>query len=422
MNALASLNPNSESIAIQTVTREIPLPHPVSSIRESKESASSSMNRRKRCQSDESRDRHSIPLISLFTGAGFLDIGLAQSGFASCYHNEFNSDFARGFSFGMSTLGRSGPEAVVQSQESILTLSSDAIIGCAFDRGKKPDTFGIVGGPPCPDFSVGGKNLGAAGERGKLSSVYVDRILSINPSFFLFENVPGLIRTLKHRQFLGQLLQRLLPHYLLDMRLLNALDFGVPQDRERLFIVGFCKRYLRESSAKALLSASPSIERLMSRATANSDEHAETWFPWDRNRKHLNAKASYRWPTTKPFGSPSTACPEEIPLDLTIGPLMISRSDFQTIPNSMDLFRPKSRRFLTVEEGDVSRKSFKRLHRWRYSPAAGTTRFTYIRQSRGESRCERRSESRQYPMAIACPLKCRCQQSLKPSAMAFQSD
>ena len=67
-------------------------------------------------------------------------------------------------------------------------------------------------------------------------------ILELQPTFFLFENVPGLLRTQKHRQFLYELINKLSKDYFIDLNMLNALDYRVPQDRERLFLLGFLKK------------------------------------------------------------------------------------------------------------------------------------------------------------------------------------
>jgi site-specific DNA-cytosine methylase len=58
----------------------------------------------------------------------------------------------------------------------------------------RPDLFGIIGGPPCPDFSSGGTHAGGNGINGKLTTTFVDMICSIKPPFFVIENVPGLYR------------------------------------------------------------------------------------------------------------------------------------------------------------------------------------------------------------------------------------
>ena len=63
------------------------------------------------------------------------------------------------------------------------------------------DLVGFIGGPPCPDFSVAGKNRGKEGDNGKLSQTYIDLICDLKPDFFVFENVKGLYRTSKHREF-----------------------------------------------------------------------------------------------------------------------------------------------------------------------------------------------------------------------------
>ena len=58
---------------------------------------------------------------------------------------------------------------------------------------------GFIGGPPCPDFSTAGKNKGAEGENGQLTSVYVNLIIKRAPDFFVLENVKGLYQTKKHK-------------------------------------------------------------------------------------------------------------------------------------------------------------------------------------------------------------------------------
>jgi len=101
---------------------------------------------------------------------------------------------------------------------------------------------GFVGGPPCPDFSIGGKNRGRHGDNGKLSRVYVDLICHHKPDFFLFENVKGLWSTKRHREFYSELKDSLRTSgYRLTERLINSLEYGVPQDRERIILLGFCR-------------------------------------------------------------------------------------------------------------------------------------------------------------------------------------
>ena len=73
-------------------------------------------------------------------------------------------------------------------------------------------------------------------------------LCDLRPSFFVIENVPGLYRFRKHREFLKKKINQLhASGYVVDYKMLSALEFGVPQDRERLFIVGF-KRELAENT------------------------------------------------------------------------------------------------------------------------------------------------------------------------------
>jgi DNA (cytosine-5)-methyltransferase 1 len=102
------------------------------------------------------------------------------------------------------------------------------------------DIVGFIGDPPCPDFSIGGKNRGNLVDNGKLSASYIELICQQQPDFFLFENVKGLWKTKKHRLFFESLKQRLnQAGYILTERLINAIEYGVPQDRERIILIGF---------------------------------------------------------------------------------------------------------------------------------------------------------------------------------------
>ncbi|MEJ2765534.1 DNA cytosine methyltransferase [Photobacterium sp. MCCC 1A19761] len=313
-----------------------------------------------------------IPLLSFFTGAGFLDIGFLQNGFHTLWHNENYLPFVKGFETGISSLGYSGSSAKVQNTRSVLEIGPNEILSEAFGGNKPPGLFGIIGGPPCPDFSVGGKNKGETGSNGKLSEVYVNRILEINPTFFLFENVPGLLRTSKHREFLANLLDKLTRRYVVDIKILNALDFGVPQDRERVFIVGFRKTYLRPlllpPSYKKLVSISGALPRLRSHTMNAFFEMYENWFPWPIHPEFHGAKSRFIWPSepVEKGGVPERPpCPEP----LMVGTYICDEARF-SLPNSGEWLSPRSGKIGEVLEGDVSRKSFKRLHRYRYSPTA----------------------------------------------------
>lgn len=313
-----------------------------------------------------------LPILSFFTGLGLLDLGFHQAGFVSVWHNECFMDYVRGFEFGMATLGITGSAAFVQNTQSVVDIGPNQILQEAFGVNGKPELLGMIGGPPCPDFSVGGKNRGHEGDHGRLSQTYISRVLEIQPSYFLFENVPGLLRTAKHREFLKQLIEQLSPHYHLDLKIVNALEYGVPQDRERLIMVGLNYSWLRRYGRKVDKNQYPQM--LIEHARKNSKEEYEHgmikhWMPWNKFRIYPNAKRKYSWPGTDKFGE-NPPCPPDLPVLLTVGPLICDRERIASLPNGTEGFKPYSIRFSTVAEGDVSKKCFKRLHRWRYSPAA----------------------------------------------------
>jgi DNA (cytosine-5)-methyltransferase 1 len=307
------------------------------------------------------------PILSFFTGAGFLDLGFTMAGFPVIWRNEVCKEFIEGFEYGMDSVGLKHKGA---NNSSIVDLGPNQIAKEAFNGLGKVSEFGIVGGPPCPDFSVGGKNRGHTGERGKLSLVYINRILELQPTFFLFENVPGLLRTSKHRQFLSHLISLLSKQYLVDLRVVNALDYGVPQDRERVILVGFRKSWLCRKYGIPQKNMGNYNELLSLMLTKPSIKlNAVGWFPWEKGRKYTNAKALFQWPELNPFGN-ALIMPSGLPSDLMVGPLICDQNALAILKNSDDIFQPYSKKFNVIFEGDVSRKSFKRLHRWRYSPAA----------------------------------------------------
>jgi DNA (cytosine-5)-methyltransferase 1 len=288
-----------------------------------------------------------IPVLSFFTGAGFMDIGFMHAGFEIVWTNEFDQNFIKGFESGVSSL--TGDTHTISNKSSIVDLGPNQIAKEAFHNTSIPEIFGVIGGPPCPDFSVGGKNRGRDGDHGRLSRVYVDKILDLQPTFFVFENVKGLFRTAKHRTFFDLLRLKLSEHYITDVRILNSLDFGVPQDRERVFLVGFKKKWLKKRLG---LKNFPLNFQVMK---------------WPEDPRYLNAKQNYIWPRETPFGV-NPEKPLNIPDELMVGPIICNIDEMASLPNGLEGLKPVSDKYLVIQEGDVSGKSFKRLHRWRYSP------------------------------------------------------
>ncbi|UTW59297.1 DNA cytosine methyltransferase [Kordiimonas sp. SCSIO 12603] len=308
-----------------------------------------------------------IPVLSFFTGAGLLDLGMHNAGFNVVWRNEYHPAFIKGFQSGFSShLGIHTDDLPVNGL-SITDLTPYSIRQEAFTGRQWPEAFGVIGGPPCPDFSVGGKNKGADGDNGRLTGVYFEQIKGLQPTFFIFENVKGILSTVRHRKYLVSQLDKLKNDYVFDIKILNSLDLGVPQDRERVVVIGFHKAYLsditdtmefREIVRKNAFLLQNDLDRNCFTMTS--------WFDWPFENKFDNAKFKYAWPTTNRFGT-EISKPNDVPLELCVGHYLENLSNLQ---NQDEFFKPISDKFHSVEEGDVSRKSFKRLHRWRYSPTA----------------------------------------------------
>jgi DNA (cytosine-5)-methyltransferase 1 len=94
----------------------------------------------------------------------------------------------------------------------------------------------IIGGPPCQPFSVGGHQLGLNDSRDGFPS-FIAAVEKVNPDIWIFENVRGLLYS--NRWYFDQIIERLKSlNYIIDFKLLNAVDYGVPQNRERVIVVG----------------------------------------------------------------------------------------------------------------------------------------------------------------------------------------
>jgi DNA (cytosine-5)-methyltransferase 1 len=294
-----------------------------------------------------------IPVLSFFTGGGFFDLGFIKAGFEVVWTNENNNVFADMCEFAMHSLAKlfkSGKILErVSDRRSIENITSQEILKKAFPGGR-PILFGMIGGPPCPDFANGGKHKGHEGDHGRLSKTYASRICEIKPAFFVFENVHGLLRTEKHRAFLKTLEKQFEnAGYCIDMAVLNSLDIGLAQDRERLFLFGIKKSLVKVCLGRKLKASE------------------KGWFPWPVVKQYQDAKNRFEWPDKNTNGQDPRK-PEGIPDELMVFHLL-SHIPYG-LPNATEGFKPYSRKFETVCEGDTSGKSFKRLHRYRYSPTA----------------------------------------------------
>ncbi|TWI17206.1 DNA cytosine methyltransferase [Sphingobacterium siyangense] len=292
-----------------------------------------------------------IPILSFYSGGGFMDMGFEKVGFEIVWTNEFDKIFAQLHSAGITSWRKSRGnkiKAEIFNTKSITEIGYKEIIEEAFPNGK-PKHFGIIGGPPCQDFSINGSRKGFEGERGKLTIVFFDKILELKPTFFVMENVTGLTKRKENKAFLQTLLKGVEKEYYIDHEKLNSLDFGVPQHRERVFFIGIRKELLDKKDI----------------GKASFDK----WFPFPVNEKYQDALKKYQWGEKTKFGTPLIA-PKGTPIELCVESCLVSEQQINLTPNANEYFnlRVHEDTLRAIEEGETNRPSFKRLHRFKYSP------------------------------------------------------
>lgn len=296
-------------------------------------------------------------ILSLFSGGGFLDIGFLENGFNIKAAFEIDPDFIKGYNFGIDSLTEKEEYKGIKELHTCIDIPTDlSDVEIQKNIGKKYHRVtGVIGGPPCQDFSNGGSNKGVGGERGKLIFAYSEIIKLVNPEFLFFENVEGLIKNKDHNVGFKSLIHKLENSgYTIWYKVLNSLEFGVPQDRPRIALVG-----LRNDLIDVLESAG---------YTKNIDQPNSIFsFPlpiFETPKKEI-------WPKKWIFQS------EEFDLELEtiigskyrkLNVISAFHGLDDNIPNQNEYFVPKSDKFKFIDEGDTNRKSFKRLHRYRYSP------------------------------------------------------
>ena len=129
----------------------------------------------------------------------------------------------------------------------------------------------LVAGTPCQDFSIAGLRAGIAGERGILTLAFIDLLRRLRPRWFVLENVPGLLSMDEGRAF-GAILGRLADSgYGFAYRILDARYFGVPQRRERIFVVGYSGDWRPPS---AVLFERESLRRDRPPSRAAGEDHS----------------------------------------------------------------------------------------------------------------------------------------------------
>ncbi|MDE6314735.1 MAG: DNA cytosine methyltransferase [Lachnospiraceae bacterium] len=163
-------------------------------------------------------------VISLFAGAGGLDLGFEKAGFEIPYANEYDKTIW---------------ETYEKNHRKTKLIKGDIrqIPDDIFDG----EIDGIIGGPPCQSWSEAGALKGIDDPRGKLFYEYIRILKCKQPKFFLAENVKGMMAN-RHSQAVKDIVEAFEEcGYDVTINLVNASDYGVAQDRKRVFYIGFRK-------------------------------------------------------------------------------------------------------------------------------------------------------------------------------------
>jgi DNA (cytosine-5)-methyltransferase 1 len=166
-----------------------------------------------------------MKIATFFAGAGGLDRGFEEVGFEIVWANENDRAI-------WDTYRHNFPSTELDTR-SIIDVEPDDIPACD----------GIIGGPPCQSWSEAGMLRGIEDHRGQLFFEYIRLLKSKRPLFFLAENVAGIVFN-RHSDAFNRILETFSEiGYNVSYHLLNANDYGVPQDRERVIIVGYLAQY-----------------------------------------------------------------------------------------------------------------------------------------------------------------------------------
>ncbi len=185
-------------------------------------------------------------VVDLFAGCGGLSLGFEAQGFPTIGF-ESNTDAAATYSLNL------------QGKCHSLTLTETTQI---------PPFNVLIGGPPCQPFSVGGKQKGLGDKRDGFP-IFTKAVAIHQPDFFLIENVRGLLY--KSKPYLEKLVKKMQSlNYLVEFQLLNAVNYGTPQKRERVFIIGHRGKFSFPSQKVNQITAGEALGELAFSIPENS--------------------------------------------------------------------------------------------------------------------------------------------------------
>jgi len=162
-----------------------------------------------------------MEIASFFSGAGGLDLGFTNAGFRLVFANDNWKGCQKTFEEN---------HKVVLDTRPIAEITHEEI----------PEVVGFVGGPPCQSWSIAGAMRGSSDPRGQSFFDYISLVKNKKPLFFLAENVAGIVSKSHVKEF-EKILDQFRDEYDVEWKLLNTRDFGVPQDRKRVIVIGYRK-------------------------------------------------------------------------------------------------------------------------------------------------------------------------------------
>lgn len=202
-------------------------------------------------QKPHRKDDGSLKVLSFFTGAMGLDLGLEEAGLETILACEFDK-------WSRATISKNKPDIPLLGDVWNCTASS---IREAAGLSSLDDIDVIAGGPPCQAFSTAGNRQGFEDIRGNVFLHFIDLAMELKPKYLVLENVRGLLSAaLKHRPLnqrggsnpplaedelpggaLKFIVSKIRAHgYSVSFNLYNAANFGAPQTRERVILI--CSR------------------------------------------------------------------------------------------------------------------------------------------------------------------------------------
>ena len=165
-----------------------------------------------------------VQAVDLFAGAGGLTLGLKAAGVETVCAVEYDRDAVRTF------VGHTPGADIIDAD-----ITAPGVLSALARYRGSVDL--VYGGPPCQPFSSGGLRQATSDLRDMIPS-FIEAVRLIRPTVFLMENVPGLLAGERSRYLHAIVAEFEREDYCVVARVLNAADYGVPQKRRRLFVVG----------------------------------------------------------------------------------------------------------------------------------------------------------------------------------------